>query len=104
MDTMVPEKKWTDDRLDELSTKVDAGFARVDGDIRELKGEMNQRFDRVDKRFEKVEGKIESGVKDLDSKFDTKFDGLHKTLLGSAVSVIVTLIVCCATLIGVAVL
>jgi hypothetical protein len=111
MEMAVPREKWTDDRLDELSTKVndgfaradkkmDAGFARVDGDIRELKGEMNQRFEKVDQRFDKVEGKIES----LDSKFDTKFDGLNKTLLGAAVSVIVTLIVCCATLIGVAVL
>jgi len=82
---MGPEKKWTDDRLDDLSTKVGAGFARVDRDIRELKGEMNQ-------RFEKVDGKIEG--------LDAKFDGLHKTLLGSAVSVIVTLIGCCAALVG----
>jgi hypothetical protein len=115
VDTMVPEKKWTDGRLDDLSTKVDAGFARadkkmdagfaradekmdagfarVDGDFRELKDEMNE-------RFEKVEGKIEG----LDSKFDKKFDGLNNTLLGSAVSIVVTLLVCCATLIGIAVL
>jgi uncharacterized protein YdcH (DUF465 family) len=84
MDTMVPEKKWTDDRLDDLGTKVDAGFARtdkkmdagfarVDGDIRELKGETNQRFDKVDERFEKVDGKIDSAVKELRGEMNARF-------------------------------
>jgi len=31
---------WTDERLDDLAAKVDAGFARVDADIRELRGEI----------------------------------------------------------------
>ncbi|HYP54719.1 MAG TPA: hypothetical protein VEQ41_00235 [Solirubrobacterales bacterium] len=28
---------WTDERLDDLSKKVDAGFERVDRDIRDLR-------------------------------------------------------------------
>ncbi len=28
---------WTDQRLDDLSRRMDAGFARVDHDIRELR-------------------------------------------------------------------
>ncbi|HET6624487.1 MAG TPA: hypothetical protein VFG70_08145 [Gaiellaceae bacterium] len=28
---------WTDERLDDLATRLDAGFARVDADIRELR-------------------------------------------------------------------
>ncbi len=28
---------WSDERLDDLSTRMDAGFARVDADIRELR-------------------------------------------------------------------
>ena len=28
---------WTDERLDDLSTRMDAGFERVDRDIRELR-------------------------------------------------------------------
>ena len=28
---------WTDERLDDLSGRVDAGFERLDGDIRELR-------------------------------------------------------------------
>jgi hypothetical protein len=29
---------WTDERLDDLSRRVDVGFDRVDRDIRELRG------------------------------------------------------------------
>ena len=28
---------WTDERLDDLSRRMDAGFSRVDADIRELR-------------------------------------------------------------------
>lgn len=31
---------WTDSRLDDLAGKVDAGFARVDGELREIRGEL----------------------------------------------------------------
>ena len=31
---------WTDERLDDLSNRVDAGFDRVDSDIRELRTDM----------------------------------------------------------------
>jgi hypothetical protein len=38
---------WTDERLDDLSHRMDAGFDRVDADLRELRGEMNSRFDAL---------------------------------------------------------
>ena len=31
---------WTDERLDDLSNRVDAGFDRVDRDIRELRSDI----------------------------------------------------------------
>jgi hypothetical protein len=31
---------WTDERLDDLANRMDAGFARVDADIRELRAEI----------------------------------------------------------------
>jgi hypothetical protein len=33
---------WTDERLDDLAHKVDAGFDRVDADIRELRTAVHQ--------------------------------------------------------------
>ena len=32
---------WTDERLDDLSHRVDAGFERVDRDIRELRADID---------------------------------------------------------------
>jgi hypothetical protein len=38
---------WTDERLDDLSRSMDAGFDRVDKDIRDLRGEMHTGFAEV---------------------------------------------------------
>ena len=32
---------WTDERLDDLANRMDAGFARVDADMRELRAEIS---------------------------------------------------------------
>jgi hypothetical protein len=36
----VERTAWTDERLDDLTRRVDVGFNRVDTDIRELRGEI----------------------------------------------------------------
>jgi hypothetical protein len=36
----VERTAWTDERLDDLANRMDAGFARVDADIRELRAEI----------------------------------------------------------------
>jgi hypothetical protein len=33
---------WTEERLDDLAARMDAGFGRVDADIRELRGEFRE--------------------------------------------------------------
>jgi hypothetical protein len=33
---------WTNERLDDLATRMDAGFARLDADSRELRSELHQ--------------------------------------------------------------
>jgi hypothetical protein len=35
---------WTDERLDDMSQRMDAGFERVDRDIRDLRFEMHGGF------------------------------------------------------------
>lgn len=46
---------WTDERLDDLSGRVDGGFARVDADIRDLRVELGARIDRVDARIDALQ-------------------------------------------------
>lgn len=38
---------WTDERLDDLSEQMNAGFDRVDRDMRDLRGDMNRGFAEV---------------------------------------------------------
>ena len=47
---------WTDERLDDLSTRVTDGFNRFDEDLRELRGEMNARFDGLHRTMIQVGG------------------------------------------------
>jgi roadblock/LC7 domain-containing protein len=54
---------WTDDRMDDLAGRMDAGFERVDAHLRALRSdvteemralrmEMNTRFAAMEKRFD----------------------------------------------------
>jgi hypothetical protein len=45
---------WTDERLDDLSRRMDAGFERVDRDVRDLRAEMRAEF--ADVRMEMRNG------------------------------------------------
>jgi hypothetical protein len=58
---------WTDERLDDLTNRMDRGFDRVDVDLRELKaehkafrGEVAKEFGKIDDKFERVHGRLDS--------------------------------------------
>lgn len=53
---------WTDDRLDDLSQRVDRGFDRIDADLRELRGDMADRFDSLNRLIIQVGGGIFASV------------------------------------------
>ena len=56
-------ESWNDDRMDELSRRVDNGFAKVDQEINEgfakVNQEMNHRFDKVDHKFDRLTDKVD---------------------------------------------
>jgi len=65
-------ENWNDERMDELSRRMDAGFERA-----ATKEEMNQRFDAVEKemnrRFDVVDGnfgKLEQQLGRLNDRID----------------------------------
>lgn len=47
---------WTDERLDDMSARMDTGFDRVDRDIRDLRGEMNAGFAEVRSELSSLRG------------------------------------------------
>ena len=74
---------WTDERLDDLSRRVDSGFNRIDGDLRQLRAEMsadlnglrvemNRRFDALQRLMIQTSG------------------GMLIVVVGTLVSVLVT--------------
>ncbi|HEX3733996.1 MAG TPA: hypothetical protein VHU86_02460 [Solirubrobacterales bacterium] len=54
MQTM--RESWTDERLDDLSSRMSDGFRRVDEDIRSLRGEVNARFDSLQRTMIQLGG------------------------------------------------
>jgi organic radical activating enzyme len=79
-------ESWNDERLDELSRRMDAGFEKM-----ATKEEVNLRFDAVDKRFDAVGKRFDS----LDAhllQINDRLDRLSNGLLVGAFGVIAALI------------
>ncbi len=83
---MTPREAWTDERLDDLKTHMDEGFAEVRTEVRQLRNEV------VKVREETAELRTE--VKSFEKRMDDKFEALHRTLqigfsvIGGALAVI----------------
>jgi hypothetical protein len=79
-------EKWNDDRLDELSRRMDSGFkemregfARVDARF----AQMDAKFIQVDDRFAQMDAKfiqVDARFAQMDAKFDAKFDRVDAKL------------------------
>jgi hypothetical protein len=85
-------ESWSDERMDELSRRVDAGFEKT-----ATKEGMNHRFDEVDARFNRFEKTIETQFGRIDDRLDkltfaiigilgTFAAASFATILGSVVS------------------
>ena len=99
---------WNDDRLDELSGRMDGGFAKVEGEMKEgfskvdqrferVEGEMKEGFSKVDQRFERVDGEMKEGFARMATKSELhrladKVDRLQIVLIGGFFSLVATLL------------
>jgi len=113
MAVMVRET-WTDERLDDLSKKVDEGFARVDLDIRELRADIGVMRTENQQEFLKLRGEIKSEgsalrgeiksegsalrgeikreVGALRAEMNSRFDAMNRNFLGGLIAVIAAII------------
>lgn len=91
----MPREKWTDERLDDLNKKVDRGFEDVKDVIADTKAEMREGFTRVDSDLRELRGDVKDLRGEMDVRFDKiddRFEALHRVLIGSAVTIVATLI------------
>jgi len=81
MAVTAPREKWTDERLDDLSKKVDKGFE-----------EMREGFARVDSEITALRREMQVETTGLRSEMKEGFEGLYRLMLTSAVVIIAALI------------
>ncbi|HEX6665339.1 MAG TPA: hypothetical protein VF081_01955 [Solirubrobacterales bacterium] len=83
---------WTDERLDDLTNRVDEGFRESRADRRQFRQEVNARFNEAkadaDARFDKVDARFDR----IDAKFDAKFDSLQRMMIGGLITLVVTMV------------
>jgi DNA anti-recombination protein RmuC len=86
-------ENWNDERLDELSRRMDAGFEKTANkvELTATKEEMNRRFDEVSGRFGEV-GKRFDKIDTQLLNINDRLDRLHHTLLVGACGVIAAVI------------
>ncbi len=72
---------WTDERLDDLNRRVDAGFREARDEIRALRAETSTRFDAMDARFDAMQRGITQGFVGMTAAIVAALIGLIATQL-----------------------
>lgn len=73
---------WTDERLDDLSRRIDSGFNRVDQDLRSLRTDLSGRID--------AQG----------AELGARIDALQRTMLQAGGGIIAAILVAIVSLIA----
>lgn len=95
---------WTDERLDDLSRRVEAGFARLDEDLRAFRSELGSRIDGLGGRIDRLERRIHAHggrIDALSERIDAqgaRIDALHRAILQVGGGMIAAILVATATL------
>ncbi len=80
-----PRETWTDERLDDLSKKVDDGFARLDADIRELRAEVKVQGDGL-------RAEMNAQGDSLRAEMNARFEAANRNLIAFAVAIIAAIV------------
>jgi septation ring formation regulator EzrA len=78
--TVTPGEAWTDERLDDLNTRIEKRFDEVDRRF----DQVDRRFEQVDRRFEQVDRrfeKVEAEIRELRTEMKEGFESLQRTMI-----------------------
>ncbi len=99
MALMTERPSWSDERLDDLSKRMDEGFHRNDVEHQEFRREMkagfdsmNARFDSMNARFDSMNGRIDA-VNERFEKFAKMLILIGAGLIGTLVTALISAIV-----------
>lgn len=73
-------ESWNDERLDELSRRIDKGFAEAATKVELIatKEEMNLRFGEVDRRFNEISQQVSRGFAEVNAQLGRLNDRLDR--------------------------
>jgi predicted RND superfamily exporter protein len=81
---------WNDDRMDELSRHMDAGFAQARVDMGSMREEIKDQGRELNAKIERQGEELRSGIKDVRDEIaglrggiDTRLDALNAVLVES---------------------
>ena len=72
--------EWTDERMDDMADLMDAGFERVDGDIRDLRVEVKEVREQMHGEFRSVRAEMQEGFKDVRSEMQEGFKDVRSEM------------------------
>jgi tetrahydromethanopterin S-methyltransferase subunit G len=88
MVVMAPREKWTDERLDDLSGKVDKGFERTERAIAETKAEIKELRGETKAEIQAGFARVDSDIREVNARLDA----LNRNLFVVAGAIIAALI------------
>ena len=94
---------WTDERLDDLTERMEKDFRRVDEQFEEVITRMDRGFEQIDARFDQVNARMDTQLNQINTRMDreshlvhARFDTLQQGLIVVGGGLIGTLILAMA--------
>ena len=94
---------WTDERLDDLTERMEKDFRRVDERFEEVITRMDRGFEQINARFDQIDIRMDKQLHQINTRMDreshlvhTRFDTLQQGLVVVGGGLIGTLILAMA--------
>jgi hypothetical protein len=98
---------WTDERLDDLTERMEKDFRRVDERFEEVITRMDRGFEQIDAHFDQVNARMDTQLNQINTRMDrefhlahTRFDSLQQSLIVVSGGLIGTLFVAMAAFVA----
>jgi hypothetical protein len=88
-------QSWSDDRLDDLSGRVDAGFARLEQRLDASDGRLEAIAERMDRRIDESAPDLRLEFNTRFDRLESRFDRMQQTLIVTGGGIVATLIAAC---------
>jgi len=90
-------ERWSDERLDDLNSRVGSGFDRIDADLRDIRGEMGSLRRELRGEMGSLRRELRGEMGSLRGEMNSRFDALQRTMLQLGAGIVVALIGLIAT-------